>query len=465
MGGGNSKQEANEQISSAQWKMIINAAITEIFSAAGEPVVGKWVNTLMNFFWPSPGKPDVFETIRAQVEELVDTKIFEFELKLLQGDINGLQQSMQMYKDAKLHEKGVLLGAVLTQSNGVFSKIRISDHRRHLVPVMVTLGMIQLTMLKERSTFGKDLYDEDNQKQWDKELKREVELYERTLKQMYLEWKVWRNDKIITSSRPSKTPPMPAGDSAHGSVQDTLTGKSVSWEDWGNMTDVFAPDVILQKQSWFSVSNAEYFCIYSKSFNFHKFLPNQEQNPPNIPLEFETLDVGPLNWTSTDIAYGRPRNLTDYWDQPGGDVAGIVIREYNNIDGLQIKYTDHDGKFVGSPTGGVEHLHTQSIKKRLTAVGLGFNNRGLVELTLTDSDGKKETEENGKLIGHLSSFQTLKVTCSTMWLCSQTETAHGATLLLLFSSNSKLLIRCSKDNLSLMKPGTFMYIYITMMEH
>eukprot|EP00092_Neocalanus_flemingeri_P024453 GFUD01026516.1.p1 GENE.GFUD01026516.1~~GFUD01026516.1.p1 ORF type:complete len:306 (+),score=50.10 GFUD01026516.1:228-1145(+) len=254
------------QISTVQWKLIINTAITEMFTAAGEPVVGKWVNVILNFFWPSPGKPNVFETIRAQIEELVDTKILEFELKLMQGDINGIQQDLEMYRNAKLHEKGILLRAILTQCNGAFSKIKISDHRHHLVPVMVTLGIIQLTMLKERSKFGKELYDEDNQEVWDKETKNEVEQYEETLKLMYLEWKVWRNDKIMTFSRPSNTPPMPMGDSAQGSVHDTLTNMKVLWQDWGNQTDVFAPEVFLQKQSWFSVSNAEYFSIYSKSF-------------------------------------------------------------------------------------------------------------------------------------------------------------------------------------------------------
>ena len=83
-----------------------------------------------------------------------------------------------------------------------------------------------------------------------------------------------------------------------------------------------------------------------------------------------------------------------------GKVAGILIREYNNIDGLQIKYTDHDGNFVGNPSGGAKHIHTQSNKKRLTAIGMGFNNQGLVELTLTDSDGKKETTNTYGNRGH-----------------------------------------------------------------
>eukprot|EP00092_Neocalanus_flemingeri_P091551 GFUD01116094.1.p1 GENE.GFUD01116094.1~~GFUD01116094.1.p1 ORF type:complete len:133 (+),score=21.61 GFUD01116094.1:219-617(+) len=132
----------------------------------------------------------------------------------MQGDINGIQQDLEMYRNAKLHEKGILLGAILTQCNGAFSKMKISDHRYHLGPIMVTLGMIQLTILKERSKFGKKLYDEDNQEVWNKEFKNEVEQYEDTLKLMYLERKVWRNVKIITFSRPSQTPPMPMGDSA-----------------------------------------------------------------------------------------------------------------------------------------------------------------------------------------------------------------------------------------------------------
>ena len=44
------------------------------------------------------------------------------------------------------------------------------------------------------------------------------------------------------------------------------------------------------------MANAEYFSIYSKSFHFPQFIPNQEQRLPTIPAGFEILDVGPFHW-------------------------------------------------------------------------------------------------------------------------------------------------------------------------
>jgi len=378
------------KISRSQWKTLIQWFITSISTEL--PEVGKSVNLLISLFWPEGCKPDIFETIKSQVEELVDTKIFDFELKTLQGEINGIQLDLSSYNASLMHEKGTYLTAILTKCNSLFSRIEISDNRHQLVPVLVTLGMIHLNMLRERSLFGKRIFGEDNQQVWDGELKRLVDQYQKTLKQLYLEWIKWRKAKILTFSRPSKTPPMPMGDHAEGIVTDTLTNRKIAWQDWGNQKDIFAPAVLIQKQSWFSVANSDYFSIYSKSFNFPKFIPLQEQRPPTIPTEFEILEVGPLYWDDPkgDSDHSnRPKSPTN-WDEPG-TIAGILIREYNTIDGLQIKYNDHDGNFVGDPSGGVEHIHTLRNDKRITAISMGFNNRGLVELTLTDSDGRCET--------------------------------------------------------------------------
>ena len=125
---------------------------------------------------------------------------------------------------------------------------------------------------------------------------------------------------------------MPMGDSAEGMVTDTLTSMKIVWSDWGNQHDVFAPEVLIQKQSWFSVANAEYFSIYSKSFHFPKFIPNQEQRLPTIPAGFEILDVGPFYWDDPNGngKNNRPKSPQN-WDEPGKN-TGILIREYNSID-------------------------------------------------------------------------------------------------------------------------------------
>ena len=152
----------------AQWKTLLQWFITSISKT--EPEIGKSVNLLITLFWPD-NKPNVFETIKTQIEELVDAKIFEFELKTLQGEINGIQHDLSSYSASLTHEKGSYLTAILTQCNSLFSRMQISDNRHQLVPVMVTVGLIHLNMLRERSLFGKELFEEDNQMVWDRELK------------------------------------------------------------------------------------------------------------------------------------------------------------------------------------------------------------------------------------------------------------------------------------------------------
>ncbi|MCO5573372.1 hypothetical protein L7F22_027141 [Adiantum nelumboides] len=140
------------------------------------PEVGAVVSILVSFFWPED-QVDIFEALKADMTKLVKEEILKYELNRHQSEIDGLKVIIQRYKAAKLHEKGYFLNSWITQADQLSVIFRQSNNNFHLISPTITLALLHLIGLRERLDFGKDLYQEDNTKQWKKDLEEMYKTY------------------------------------------------------------------------------------------------------------------------------------------------------------------------------------------------------------------------------------------------------------------------------------------------
>ena len=64
--------------------------------------------------------------------------------------------------------------------------------KEFIVLVLLALAHIELSILKERYEFGKEIYDEDNTQVWLDDLLNKEKKYSEDLEKLYKDWQQWR---------------------------------------------------------------------------------------------------------------------------------------------------------------------------------------------------------------------------------------------------------------------------------
>ncbi|WP_353979665.1 hypothetical protein [Salinicola endophyticus] len=337
------------------WSSLIQAEVTSVTSKL--PYIGTAVSSLVRSFWPS-NRPSIWDQIRDQVSEMVDQKILAFELQEREGDIDGIKTTLHNYCDAKTHEKGMLLSAVLAQCNTLSSHLRGSKNSVQLTPLIVTSASIHLTVLSERLYHGEILYNEDNVDVWEKELTEMYECYAVFLSDAYSKWKEWRFDQITckyyTTKYPIPIPPFFSWET-HGEVLDALTNKKISRSEKLNGSETYYKESVEAiKRLWGNSANASMIISVAPSFLFHKYIPERAKENAVVPDGMRSFIMGPYSATTLGLAI--PSFCNTDTDDLNGDVTQFLVREYNTIDALQFVYGDRKGNLIGNSEGGEIHI-------------------------------------------------------------------------------------------------------------
>lgn len=379
-----------------------------LVSVEGIPV-GKFISVLISFFWPDSAV-DIWELIKRNVEEIVDKKILIAEMHEIQSHINGLKKTMQQYVEAKPHEKGSLMSAIIQDCNNLHYRIFQCENAVQLIPLAVTVSYMQLTALKERLVHGKTIYTEDNTEVWYKELEKEIQTYREDFEKLYTDWRQWRQDSIVVKFGEHKvfTTVIPFFNYIYtGEVTDHLTGQTRSL--WANkMLTISNPTYFKQlceaiKAMMWNKANGAMIQTVVPAFLLENFMPGSENNLSNpIPLT-STVSLGPFS-PNVLSGSGDPHVLDPPYDKPtSAPITQIIVREWNLIDGLQFIYNGSEGSFYGNPNGGMSHQidvknrHVQKVK-------FSFNNLNMVDIEFIFSDG----QSSGKL-GDRSHWNVMRV--------------------------------------------------------
>ncbi|KAJ1162346.1 hypothetical protein NDU88_002814 [Pleurodeles waltl] len=364
-----------------------------LINVEGIPV-GKFISVLISFFWPSSAV-NIWDLVKDQVEYMIDQKILAAEVNQMQNSLDGLRRTMQQYVEAKNNEKGALMGAIVASCNDLHSRLVHSNNAVHLIPLTVTLSYMHLANLKERLMHGKEIYDEDNTVVWKKDLKEEIETYQKDFEELYGKWQKWRSDSITVTLDEYKSPTTIPPFFFYvftGDVYDKVTGKNRNFYTMQS-TVVSNPTYFKEicdtvKTMLWNRANGAMLQTLVPTFFLDNFMPGSEDIPSKPHTSMQKASFGPFSYNILEGNSDRSRTV--YY--PSSDnsnenpVTQVNVREWNLIDGLRFFYKGTWGRFVGNPNGGL--LHEIDTKGKLVHnIKISFNNGGMVDIEIIRSDG------------------------------------------------------------------------------
>lgn len=346
----------------------LNNKLKGIVSATSSkiPVVGGAIKVLLEIVWPTK-KISIWDSLKDQVSHLVDEKILQKELEERKSELDGLKSSMENYLNSKLSEKGVWLGAMLTNSNIIFEKLTKSSNKIHLIPLIVIHAHLHLILLRERLLFGEEIFHEDNQEEWEKNLNDVYNKYNKFFQTstVFYDWKKWREEKIICKSwveRDWYTAFVTA--STFGELKDELNATNyakfqIDYVDgdtyYNNGLQAIRTNIVNQ-------SYAEMVKIVEPIFYLNKIIPGKEMELPNVNVHFGKLWMGPQSMFIYDrgkkgyhVSSGSLGIVkTEVNEDLPGCIKQIYVYVNDTIFGLKFIFDDKGIKREGSLLGAKE---------------------------------------------------------------------------------------------------------------
>ncbi len=376
--------EESVDLTEDQWSDIAKSLVE---TAAGQiPYVGGMISSLVDYIWPAK-KETLWDQIKDQVENMIDQKILAFELQERQGEISGLKDSLKQYRDAKLHEKGAILSSILAQLNTLHEKLTGSVNKHQLIPLTVVTSIIHMSVLRERLEHGKQIYEEDNTPIWRAELLEMYDVYIAFFREIYPQWKSWRDKKITTKTW--TTGSVGALKTAHGLVTDGLIDNKMEYyHDGTSDEDYFGPLVAARKQLLLSQANAEMAATLAVTFLLNVFKPGGDKEPPDVDPALESFHIGPYSVTTLGVQRDACRLFAPTIKDKDARIEKLLVREYNSIDGIRIYYQGgRKGTFIGhNQKGGEAHTLVPESGSRIIGWNMMFTNGILCEIEVVYSN-------------------------------------------------------------------------------
>ncbi|KAH7431304.1 hypothetical protein KP509_08G041900 [Ceratopteris richardii] len=383
----------------SDWHNRIRSVVLELTKKI--PEVGAIAGFIIGSFWPE-NKIDVFAAIKKDVQNLVKEEIFQYELNLHKSEIDGLKMIIKRYREAKLHEKGHFLNKWITEADKLSIIFRQSSNNHQLIHLDITLATLHLAGLRERLDFGKDLYGEDNTKQWNKDLEDMYETYVVDFfPKIFTKWKEWRKDNVVYKSwvetHPTAIPPFFRRES-HATLEDKIGGEMKKYSaDITDSTTTFSHICEAHKTR---ICNDAYSAMagsMSTTFSFLKILPDNRRNFFKYDKTvFGRMFKGPysldLLQNGGDYGFGHPvpsfrcHPQYDDYSPTSGSITNVVVREWNSIDAMQFIYKNREGRVAGNPRGGQRHDIDVS-GNLLNGLHMGFSSGILASVQLLYCDG------------------------------------------------------------------------------
>lgn len=369
---------------SDSWNDRLKAIVSGVSSKI--PYVGGAIKALIALFWPS-SQVSIWDLIKEQVSQLVDVKILAKELEERNEELNGLKDTLNNYVEAKNHEKGALMSAMISQLNVLYSKFTQSSNAIHLIPLTVAASHLHLIILLERLSHGKDIYDEDNTLQWHKDLTDKYNDYIKFFRHIYPLWKEWRDNRVEVKWYLTKgfTVVFAFSYNTHGEVVDHVTSESINYQDSWNSNEDYFKNVCLAIQT--RMRNQAVMGMVStlaSSFLLNAYLPGHENEPPDVDPNLSTFWIGPYSVATLGLNQAGSYS-TNIQDEPGL-IKQIYVREGDVIDGLQFIYTDREGHFIGNPKGGSLHTINVDNSKYIIGLRMQFAQESMCSIDIVFSD-------------------------------------------------------------------------------
>ncbi|PTQ78880.1 delta endotoxin-like protein [Nitrosomonas oligotropha] len=358
------------------------------------PEVGGLISFMITQFWPDSSQ-NIFDSIKDQVKGLINQAILKKEIEDIEANLEALHSELETFRDTEGDEKMVASVNAYSKADEIRIKITRSSNNIHLIRYMVALSQLHLGILRERLNHGTEIYHQKKNPTWESDLKTAYDKYYQFFNDIFTDWLWWRVSLIKVNSHITNDQ---FYNYNYCKVIDDLTGVNRSFDDL-----VSKKEVNNQISQHLGNSFAERIRneailemagVLLSTFTLNRFLPGRENEAPIVNDHLKVLYWGPYG------SFIDPKLV----DKPG-KITEIRIRAGSWIDGFQFIYADHEGHFIGKPTGGTPYPPIASsdtspvrgIKMRFSPSPDLLSEFHLItqlEFICSDSDGK-----NKKTIG------------------------------------------------------------------
>jgi hypothetical protein len=312
--------------------------------AAEIPEVGGGVSLLLDLFWPD-NLPSIWDSIKAQVSNLIDQRILAAKIETIQEDIDDLRNALNEYSTSKPPEQGTNLAIALGKADNIYAHVTEPTNAFHLLPLAVALSHVHLVLLAERERHGVEVFGAGQQQdpEWAAKLTKRRLAYRAHFRSQYQAWAAWRGSQITcdtfvrVENREWR---------AHGWVKDALAGSNVDYEASAadEEQNVLREAVGATMSLYWNRARAGMAAVLAPTFLLNRYDPATADDPPDVDPALAYLTLGPY-CAATLGQNGLGPVRPDVRDVPGA-VTGLSIRLFEGIQSVELKFSDHEGAAV-----------------------------------------------------------------------------------------------------------------------
>nr|UDN67313.1 insecticidal protein IPD113 [Polypodium formosanum] len=413
------------QVEAHDWHNRLRQAILGLTLAIPNPIVGLAISGFIRLIWPA-NKVSIWEALNAEqyIRNIVQQELMQFEMRTLQSQIETLQTTIHRYDQAAaIPEKGNFLSNWISQADGLFSSMRNSSNRIHLLLHIVTVATLHMAALHERLSFGKELYGVDDTASWKRALEQMFEEYTiKLIPTIFKEWRPWRETQIEINEwrqRGQSGVSIFRPDSSHATVQDKLSGELFTFRvNYQYSTTIFSGVTRDHRTRMINEAIADMASCISPTFALHTLLPDDVKTKysPYDKAIFGRVSRGPYSQDLRQQLFTIVKDFRSHprrFDQTARDrVLEVIIRAQHHVDAIQFLY-DHanpnlttNGLMAGNSSGGIRYQI--NVRDRpIEELRMEFSRDVLASLQLHFQDGTATQK-----FGNVNSWATTIATCT-----------------------------------------------------
>ncbi|CAG8575256.1 163_t:CDS:2 [Cetraspora pellucida] len=326
--------ENGENSKDMSWDIRIVEFIDMVSKDISKPT--ELIIALITKYFPE-NEIDIFTQIPERSQSIL--KRNEVEKELGQIMIEELKQNLIEYRDAPRNKQSNYLTNLIKQCDTFYKNLTNENKDNlNLVTIAITYSIMHLVILKEKSTYHKEIF-----KSYESDLRQKVKGYKKYFLEIYSKWENWRQDYIEI-----KIP---------NEVYDNLLGKNITYVNAEiNQAAKYIEMCKRVKLRYFNEAKAEFMKMYMYTFALDKFLPNNSNAltiAPNRKIGTivygiygkDTYPDGNLQLKDHDILHQM------YNDKPGV-ITGLNVHAGDVLDCLKVKYKNQIGTTLGNEKGG-----------------------------------------------------------------------------------------------------------------
>ncbi|RIB27636.1 hypothetical protein C2G38_2240006 [Gigaspora rosea] len=317
------------------------------------------IASLITKYFPE-NEQDIFAQIPERSKTILNHVEVEKELGLNGQNINKeeIKQNLIEYRDAQSNKRSEYMTNLVKQfdkfyNNLISGKNLIAGKNQdnvNLITIAITYSFMHLAILRERSTYHKEIYKTNKSKEYDSDLKQKVQGYKKYFIDIYSKWEDWRKGCIETTYT-NKTIPY--------KIYDKILGKTTTYLNTEtNQTAIERYKEMSNrvKLRYFNEAKGEFMKMYMHTFALEKFLPNNSKAltiAPNRKIGTLVFGIyGRDTFPDGDHGPEDHNTLHQLSDDRRDLITGMNVHAGFYLDCLKVKYKDQVALSVGNEKGG-----------------------------------------------------------------------------------------------------------------